>query len=337
MNVWIKMACWATVILLATGLGAAPQDWGFLYVASQPPGAKLVIDGAAETAYMTPALCTLSAGSHRLMLSMDHYRPETVTVAITAGEVTRQQVDFVSLNQLSVEPPGKLTVFQQYGSLTLISDFPDAKIYLDRDSVEPRTPVTLDNVAAGLHQVVLQLGSMMYDTVVSVEPGQVTIVQASFADLASGNPREAIKAVPLDYEIEIPSCFYRRDYDKHPEGTNIAIKGCDVTVRLATGQDTLDFSHNNLSEQDIKFDHRGFPTEKQVKDTLLTGRIDIPSDDSLVVGIRVFANPKPGYVDRDKIDPVIKSYMIPADFNYGEPITLRLKIQPDGTVSFRYF
>ena len=99
-------------------------------------------------------------------------------------------------------------------------------------------------------------------------------------------------------------------------------------------------SHNNLSGQDIKYDHRGFPTEKQVVDTLLTGRIDVPMNDSLTVGLRIYANPKTGYVDRDKIEPVIKSYLIPADFNFGEPIHLRLKIRADGTykkIQDKYF
>lgn len=337
MTTRMKIAVLATLILMASAPLATSQEIGFLYVASQPPGARMVISDLPETEYITPALCTLAVGVHQLMLSMPHYRPETLTVDIVAGQVTRQEISFVNMNQLSYEPPGKHTVFQQYGTLTIISDYPDAKIYLDRDSIEPRTPVTLSDIAAGPHQVTLQLGSMMYDTTITIEPDQVTLVQASFADLAGGRAKQAAESVPLDFEIEIPSCMYRRDYDKHPEGTNIAIKGCDVTVRLATGRDTLEFSHNNLSGQDIKYDHRGFPTEKQVVDTLLTGRIDVPMNDSLTVGLRIYANPKTGYVDRDKIEPVIKSYLIPADFNFGEPIHLRLKIRADGTVSYRYF
>jgi hypothetical protein len=143
--------------------------------------------------------------------------------------------------------------------------------------------------------------------------------------------------VTVTYQIELPGCQYRRESDDQPEMTNIAIKGTDVLLQLVTPRDTMEYSHRTLALADIKYDHRGFPVKKTLRDTVIVDSLQLLPGDTLTVGLRVFANPKSGFVDRDKLTAEIRSYIIPADFNAGRPIELRLRVLKDGTISIRYY
>jgi hypothetical protein len=73
--------------LLAIARGRLVRTGG-VFVASSPPRALLSIDGLPATLKTPASLISLRAGTHRLALSLDGFRPWTRIVTVRPGEVT---------------------------------------------------------------------------------------------------------------------------------------------------------------------------------------------------------------------------------------------------------
>ncbi len=60
------------------------QEFGFVQVNSNPPGAKVFVDGIS-TKHLTPARIRLSLGVHTLVISLDGYQPASRRIQISRG------------------------------------------------------------------------------------------------------------------------------------------------------------------------------------------------------------------------------------------------------------
>ena len=108
-----KGVAWAqrigVLLVLLAMAGAAtfllwPLPKGSLELYTDPPGARLYIDGAAREE-PTPVKLTLGAGTHQLRLEKEGYESATVSVEVAADQEAREDVDLVPLSQ-----PGLKTV-----------------------------------------------------------------------------------------------------------------------------------------------------------------------------------------------------------------------------------
>jgi formylglycine-generating enzyme required for sulfatase activity len=227
----------AALALLAVAdwlTGGITQDWvygtGTLVMASNPDGAQISIDGEARG--VTPATLELRAGTHRVLLRHP-YHPDAMR-EVTIGRGTTVEV-YDTLAAAS-------------GVLTIASNPKGARVVLNGTAQPGITPMVLDPLPAGQHEVVMQLKGRTPVTVnVEVLPGRrvelardleparmgvinvtttpggarATLIDAAGERHAAGTP------VPVGrYALEVTRTGY------HPQNLTVRVNAPQKTVEL---------------------------------------------------------------------------------------------------------
>jgi hypothetical protein len=117
-----------------------------LPITSIPPGADIFVDGL-QTGTSTPArIPNLSAGLHRVTVTLPGYLPGEliVEIPVSGSEVVKTPVQFI---------------LESYGSGPLVVDsIPQgAAVLIDGLASGEKTPVTLRNIPIGIHEVTMTL------------------------------------------------------------------------------------------------------------------------------------------------------------------------------------
>ncbi len=131
------------------GKAATTYADGFLYVTSNPEKAIIKIDG--ETQGTTPVSISLPAGTYLIEASLASYNPKTQKVVIKEGEVTRGE--FTLTKATTVTTPTSISSGK--GNITFITDWTAAEIYLDGVKRKETTPVTIKDIPAGRHWLII--------------------------------------------------------------------------------------------------------------------------------------------------------------------------------------
>ena len=142
---------------------------GQLIVVSQPPGGDVIVDGQRRG--VTPLTLSLKPGPHALQLNRAEIS-RSIAVTIKAGAETTHYVD---LDAPRVPASGQLVVG---------SEPPGARVTVDGQA-RGATPVTLRDIAAGQHTVIIQGASGLVQRSVTVQRGQ----SASLLVSMTGKPR----------------------------------------------------------------------------------------------------------------------------------------------------
>ena len=151
--VWMLRARPAAAAVTA----AAPT--GVLILSSHPPGATVVADGQARGT--TPLALTLTAGAHELVLTAaGRALTETLQVATTAGQTTSQHVVFAV-------PPTTT------GAVEVEASRLGAEVLVD-GVVAGVTPLTLQGIAPGPHEIAVRVSGRTVTRTVDVQPGITT-------------------------------------------------------------------------------------------------------------------------------------------------------------------
>jgi hypothetical protein len=140
--------------LATRGGGGIGAGEGQLVVTSRPEGAQVTIDG--EVRGQTPLTVSLNAGAHVMEVQSGKSEPRVIPLTITAGVQTAQYVELQGVVAT--------------GSLEIASDPPGARITIDGQS-RGTTPMTVSNLSAGDHTVVLELRSKKSTQVVRIQAG----------------------------------------------------------------------------------------------------------------------------------------------------------------------
>jgi hypothetical protein len=140
-------------------LGVARAASGSLRVESDPPGAEVRLNG--EVRGTTPMSLTLPVGGYTLAVRQgSNVKQLPVEIAKDVGR------DF-HISFAEVAPP---VVATKVGGLQVTSDSPDSIVSVD--GVERgRAPLTLRELAAGRHEVVVRTAGASYRRSVQVDPG----------------------------------------------------------------------------------------------------------------------------------------------------------------------
>jgi eukaryotic-like serine/threonine-protein kinase len=134
-----------------------------LYVASDPPGADVFINGAKQSG-QTPVTLPLAAGQYNLVLRLQGYDPYVATVQVKGNSQTQintklneRSNNHVAWAQVRTDPAG-------------------AEVFVDGNSTGRFTPARVE-ISAGIHTVVLKLAGFQEAkrTVSATEGGTVTI------------------------------------------------------------------------------------------------------------------------------------------------------------------
>src|SRR5262249_45097686 len=131
----------------------SPGDLSFT---SQPDGAKVLIDGASDPAWVTPFKAAhIPAGTHDLVFSKDGYVQQSRTVESKAGRVTPVSVQLTPVSRLAVtsNPMG-------------------ASVWLDGKDTGLVTPTQLTIDQAPHHITVRKTGYKEVSTDTSLAVGQ---------------------------------------------------------------------------------------------------------------------------------------------------------------------
>jgi PEGA domain len=162
--VWALVALVASTAIVASALmfgpkwrlSAAVPQTGQLVVLSQPAGGDVIVDGQRRG--VTPLTLSLMPGPHALQLNRADVS-RSIPVTIKAGAETTH---FVDLDTRPVPEAGQLVVS---------SEPPGARVSIDGQE-RGVTPVTLADIAAGEHSVVIQGASGPVQRSVTVQKGQ---------------------------------------------------------------------------------------------------------------------------------------------------------------------
>ena len=131
---------------------------GFLSVTSQPAETRVQVRGEKDTSSVTPLdSLVLPTGVYAVQISKKGYVSQDTTLTISDGTVSFLDFEL----QANV------------GHVTLVSNPPDARIFLNGKELSVRTPETLDSLDVGRHKFRLQLKDYQTrDTTVSVRRGE---------------------------------------------------------------------------------------------------------------------------------------------------------------------
>jgi hypothetical protein len=148
-----------------------------LRITSSPTGARVSVDGRARGT--TPLVIRdLTLGTYRLEFSRTGHQDRSTRVSLT-----EQRVDASVEVTLPRSAPARAVAApapsSAPGTVVIATRPAGARVFLDGRAVGS-SPVTVANVAAGSHQVRLELeGHRPWTTVVEVTPNQTRRVSAS--------------------------------------------------------------------------------------------------------------------------------------------------------------
>jgi hypothetical protein len=148
----------AGAVAAALALRTPDETTGSLQVESDPPGADVLIDGKVRGT--TPLSLALPPGSHTLVVQR-------------GADVKRMNVDVASGSAKAyhvawAEPA--MTTAPATGSLSVVSDPPGSIVVVD-GSPRGQTPLTVGELAAGRHEVLVRNAAATYRRTVDVESG----------------------------------------------------------------------------------------------------------------------------------------------------------------------
>ena len=228
--VWIRSTAWG-----------AEATKGVLNVQSEPGNATVLIDG--QVSGTTPVSLTLPSGTHRLVVRQgDRSQELSVTVA--------QNVSIVHHFMWPSESGASIAT----GSLLVTTEGPAGTVSVDRIR-RGSTPITIDSLTTGDHDVVVVREGATYHRTIRVEPGATAslVVGASTTAGPESGWLAASAAAPLQIL----------------EGGKLVGTTASERILMPAGEHALEFSDTAL----------GFQQSKTVK--ILAGRtqnvsIDLP-------------------------------------------------------------
>jgi hypothetical protein len=140
-----------------------PPNYGRIIVMSNPQGAKVYLDNSNQG--VTPLnLDIITSGQHSIKLVLSGYQEWNSYVSVFPSQTTTVSADLIAQ--------------QSYGTISVYSNPPGAKVYLD-NSNKGVTPLNLKNITLGQHSIKLVLsGYQEWNSYVSVFPSQTTTVSA---------------------------------------------------------------------------------------------------------------------------------------------------------------
>jgi hypothetical protein len=159
-------------------LNPISPNTGSIYATSLPQGASVYVDGV----YYGPApqiASGLSPGYHQVRLSLEGFQDWSGQVLVTSGGTTTVS------QTLSASPTTPPTVVPGTGTLGVSSSPAGAQVFLDNVYMGI-TPITLTQVSAGSHVVLLKLsGYADWQVTAQVAAGQTTPVSATLVPVTT--------------------------------------------------------------------------------------------------------------------------------------------------------
>jgi hypothetical protein len=249
------------------------QDFGIVFIKSEPPGATVIIDGR-DTGKKTPFQESFAAGSHTWRLEHELHHPLEGTVNVRPNVTERLE--------LRMRP--------NYGSVRVESNPTAAEFILD-GQVLGRTPLTRDRIKSGIHRI--EIKAEMYETLsadIMVEDEQTTSLSY---DLTAGFGTIGVVALPdADIWIDgvkvgtrvftgrLPVGYHTLEIKKegyHPERRDLNIAAETQTTERFDLRPIIGFLSimTEPPEAEIYIGGEKLPNTSPTFDTLMAGEHDV--------------------------------------------------------------
>ncbi|MBN1445711.1 MAG: PEGA domain-containing protein [Candidatus Omnitrophica bacterium] len=170
-----SVLCCAAFLFFTAGLNA--QE-GFLRVTSVPEGVSVEIAG--KSVGKTPLLTVVAPGEHKLKATLSGYEAVTEDIKVVENEVT--VVQLTMQKQVQAQRGIFHRVFSGSGNLTVITDWQNVAIYLDGYKLKETPPVTIKDISAGLHTVILVSGDYADSSRVMIQKGKTFVFKKNFEE-----------------------------------------------------------------------------------------------------------------------------------------------------------
>lgn len=170
-----KIIIWGFIsfmFICVTGLFA--QE-GFLRVTSVPEGVSIEVGG--KSIGKTPLLTTLKPGKYNMKASLTGYESEVEAIEILQNEVTLVDLGMEKKKSKSATSSKKR---EKTGNLTIVTDWSDVDIYIDGYKTSEKPPITIKNLSAGLHNIILVSGLYADTYKVLIISGKTSVIQKTF-------------------------------------------------------------------------------------------------------------------------------------------------------------
>ncbi len=189
---------------------------GTLLVQSSPAGVQVFVDGVDRG--MTPAQLSVPAGAHILELR-GRGVPRVIPLTVAAGAQLSQYVEFAD-----TPVTGQLAIQSQPAGATVTVDGTPRGV----------APLTVTDLSAGTHEVVLESEGTTVRHVVDVQTGATASLVAPMGTVAAGGPVSGWIAVKAPFTIEI-----------REEGRLLGTTDTD-RIMLAAGRHDLELVNDTL-------------------------------------------------------------------------------------------
>ncbi len=305
---------------------------GYLFVESSPDSGVVTIDGRIMERYYTPVLCTLSVGEHSIEITKNFYETQMFKVSIEPEMVVRKRVDFIRQDKFKVTKPTGMTVEGKYGQLTIITNPHGAGVIADGEKLAMTTPVTMSGVTAGPHKYSIVYHYIQYDTTIIVTGNEPQTATIDLKHLEGDDSYSIMPHVQTKVVIVVPGCEYKLD-----DSGNVLIKGVDAMINIKTGDTSLTLTHQELADFPASVEAmQARNQEAKLPKTEYTYIFDPYLDARLQFETITYASKKK-YQPIDSIKPTTHYQNFPASLNTGKPVNVRIYIEEDGQIVFRYW
>ncbi len=327
-----------TVIAAIFGFTSIVQadEFGYVFCQSTPSGAIVSFDHIDSVSFETPFMRTMDVGEHRATVTLPGYTRKNVTFRVGANEVTKLNVDFTEGDKTPTTTEVLGPIEWETGKLTVLADR-QAVIYLDDKKLDLTAPATFEKIKIGSHQIALEHNGETFSTPLVIKGGEVNKVEALFD--SSVSPRGILwprPVVTVHLTLELPACDYRvRESNPRPD-SNSSFRGVDNQVRINGLEEVVMITSSTLLK----------PTQFQDKelhglitggDTVIVRQLEVPIDSLMKFEFNIFANPVGKFRNRKEVTEILKRHRVAANFNNGRDIHVKVQIQPDGDLIFRYW
>ena len=317
-----------TSLLLVTAVSTTIlAETGYLFIESVPEKAEIIIDGKEYYRYTTPVLCTLSVGAHKVTVSKPYYQPETFSVIVDAETVTRKRVHFVLDDLATPRNRDAVIVKKKLGQLTILTNPIGATVLSENTDFKATSPVTLKNVTAGIHNYSIIYNDIKIDTTIIISGDSPQTLSLDLHRYFGKAEYSNVPHIKMIVVMKLPGCEYQIAGDNK----TMLIKGVDAEIIISTGDTSLVLTHQELADYDEK------NQELKMIKSEFTYKFEPYLHSELKFNVITFANEKGMMLPHTSAKKSTAHYNFAASLNDGGEINVRIIIEEDGDIIFRYW
>jgi archaellum component FlaG (FlaF/FlaG flagellin family) len=221
---------------------------GSLYLAINPTGTQVYIDGSYKGTISVSQLNDIKAGEHTLKFSKSGYNDKTMTVSISPGQTTNLNVELQKTQSSQTDQKAPVQS-SSTGSLYLAINPTGTQVYIDGSYKGTISVSQLNDIKAGEHTLKFSKSGYNDKTMtVSISPGQTTNLNVELQKTQSSQ---------TDQKAPVQSSSTGSLYLAiNPTGTQVYIDGSykgTISVSqlndIKAGEHTLKFSKSGYNDK----------------------------------------------------------------------------------------